>query len=260
MDFKQFISENTWTKSEVSESHYVIDKNAAHSIRFDLFVAHIKTNGIKMRINDKSIPAYVDGDYYYWVVETSGRFKHTIIHRAYIISISEYVNPNAYDNLFQDEDSKMENAKLSEMIGQLEGSVLDVGCGTGLLLELKDIEDYTGIDASPLMVQKLIEKFPNRKHQVMICKAEILSKSGRKYDNVIALFSASYIQSPKAFFDLWNGKGKMFLMFYKEYYFPFTHERLSMFVPYKNRTMAELQVIFGEESVKAFNNYYIVQL
>lgn len=259
MDFNKFISENTWIRNDVTKSFIVIDKNASHSIRFDLFALHIRTNGIKIRINDKTTTAFIHGDYYYWVDKTSGRFKHTIIHRAYIISISEYVNPNDYDNLFQDENSKMENQQLSEMIGQLQGTVLDVGCGTGLLLELKDIKDYTGIDASPLMVQKLIEKFPNRKHQVMICKAEDYAKTGRTYDNVIALFSASYIMFPRVFIHLWNRKGKVFLMFYKEGYTPVTHEKLSMFVPYSNKTMDEFHCIFPGLNITEFKNYYIVQ-
>ena len=144
------------------------------------------------------------------------------------------------------------------MIGDLHGSVLDVGCGTGLLLKIKDIEDYKGIDTSPLMINKLIEKYPNRKHQVMICKAEEYVKTKRSFDNVIALFSASYIFFPRVFMELWNGKGKLFLIFYKEHYTPVTHQKLGINAPYSKFTKQELEQIFPNQ-VKEFNNYYIVQ-
>lgn len=259
MDFKQFISENTWSFCSNRSHCSLIDKNAAHHIRFDLFVSYIKQNGVMMRINEKATQAIVIDNHYYWVTNTSGRMKHTIINREQVCDVTDYVNIDKYDSLFENDTCVEENKAICEMIGELQGSVLDVGCGTGLLLHIKDIEDYKGIDASPLMINKLIDKFPNRKHQVMICKAEDYVKTRRTYDNVIALFSASYIFFPRVFMDLWNRNGKLFLMFYKEDYTPLTHERLGISAPYSKKTKQELQDIFPGLNITEFKNYYIVQ-
>lgn len=259
MNHQQFISENTWSYCSNRTHCSVIDKNAAHHLRFDLFVSYIKQNGVMMRINDKATQVVVIDNHYYWVSTTAGRLKHTIINREQISDITDYVNIDSYDALFENDTCVEEDIAICEMIGQLEGSVLDVGCGTGLLLHIKDIEDYKGIDASPLMINKLIEKFPNRKHQVMICRVEDYAKTLRTYDNVIALFSASYIFFPEVFMRLWNKTGKLFLMFYKEDYTPVTHEKLGINAEYSKWTKQDLEEVFEGLNVTEFNNYYIVQ-
>ncbi len=45
-----------------------------------------------------------------------------------------------YDTLFRDETSLVENREVGEMLPPLSGSILDVGCGTGLLTEIADID------------------------------------------------------------------------------------------------------------------------
>jgi SAM-dependent methyltransferase len=258
MNLQQFINENDWSFCGNKSHCSIIDKNANHAIRFDLFVAFIKQNGIMMRINENATQVLILENHYYWVTNTIGRMKHTIINRERISDITNYVNIEDYDSLFDNDFYAEEDIAICEMIGDLHGSVLDVGCGTGLLLQIKDIKDYKGIDTSPLMINKLIEKFPDRKHQVMICKVEEYVKTKRTYDNVIALFSASYILSPRVFMELWNGNGKLFLIFYKEDYTPVTHHKLGINAPYSKFTKKELEQIFPNQ-VKEFNNYYIVQ-
>lgn len=261
MDAQQFINENDWSINNNTSltKWYVLDMNAKHTIRFDLFVAHIKANGIKMRFPNKTLPIVVIDEYFYWVEVAAGRFKNTIVNRALISDITTYTDVEQYDALFVDANYIEEEKVLAAMIKNLEGSVLDIGCGTGLLTELFNIEDYTGIDASPLMIQKFIDKQPHRKHQLTICKAEQFTETKRTYDNVIALFSASYIDHLETFKRLWNGNGTMFLMFYKNNYFPKTHQLLNIEAPYKLRTIQELEEYFNTEVIE-FNGYNIVML
>lgn len=261
MDIQHFINENRWciNNSTSLTKWYVIDFNASHSIRFDLFVAFIKANGIKMRFDNKTLPVIIHEQYFYWSENTNARFKSTVINRSLISDITNYVNVEQYDYLFTSVEDSMEESQISSMIGDLKGSVLDVGCGTGLLHQLRYIQDYTGIDSSPVMIKKFIEKYPNRKHEVSICKAENLAKTERTYDNVIALYSASYIESLETFTKLWNKKGTMFLMFYKNSYSPITHEKLNLNAPYKLRTIEELSDFFKTKVIE-FNNYNIVKL
>ena len=55
-----------------------------------------------------------------------------------------------YDDLFRDESSLVENREVGAMLPPLNGSILDIGCGTGLLTEIYNVSpnDYLGIDPS----------------------------------------------------------------------------------------------------------------
>ena len=57
-----------------------------------------------------------------------------------------------YDTLFRDEMSLVENREVGQMLPPLSGSILDIGCGTGLLTEIAKIDpqEYLGIDPSSL--------------------------------------------------------------------------------------------------------------
>lgn len=44
-----------------------------------------------------------------------------------------------YDKLFLDRKSLVENAEVGEMLPPLSGKVLDIGCGTGILTEIKKV-------------------------------------------------------------------------------------------------------------------------
>ncbi|MBI4337381.1 MAG: class I SAM-dependent methyltransferase [Chloroflexi bacterium] len=73
--------------------------------------------------------------------------------------------------------------------GQVQGSVLDVGCGTGenALYLAKQGHDVWGIDASPLAIQKAQEKARARHINVsfQVTDALRLGALGRSFDTVI---------------------------------------------------------------------------
>jgi SAM-dependent methyltransferase len=73
---------------------------------------------------------------------------------------------STYDELYQDPDSVAENNAVRGLLRGMGiercGGVVDLGCGTGLLLDLVDVvgTHYRGYDLSPGMVQKATEKHP----------------------------------------------------------------------------------------------------
>lgn len=63
----------------------------------------------------------------------------------------------SYDSLFKDEVSIEENNKIALMLFDVPGIILDVGCGTGLFLDILKVspDEYFGIDPSNKMLEVL---------------------------------------------------------------------------------------------------------
>ena len=74
-----------------------------------------------------------------------------------------------YDSLFRDEMSLVENREVGEKLPPLSGSILDIGCGTGLLTEIAEIDpqEYLGVDPSKGMLEQFINKHPEYKERVV---------------------------------------------------------------------------------------------
>ena len=85
------------------------------------------------------------------------------------VSVVEYYNALAekYDDIYSDRVSMCENQVFFDWLSRrmLEGRVLDVGCGTGIVLDYVNPtllpEDYLGFDVSANMLQKAREKHPD---------------------------------------------------------------------------------------------------
>ena len=165
-----------------------------------------------------------------------------------------------YDTLFVDESSLAENAEVGEMLLPLRGSVLDIGCGTGLLTEIVNISPkrYFGIDPSEKMLRHFKTKHPNYTH--LICAPyDGYTLDCNMYDNIVALFgSASYLDD-YALKTLSESKRNKFLMFYKDTYHPKTYEKCNIELHHHTRTKKEIGSIFVEDKVEEFNSYFIVR-
>lgn len=165
-----------------------------------------------------------------------------------------------YDDLFIDESSIIENKEVYKKIKEYtKGTILDIGCGTGLFLDMlgkKTKVKYTGIDPSPKMLSKLIIKYPMYLNNLINASYEEI-KLG-KYDIVISLFgSVSYIKKKKLKSILENvaDGGKYFLMFYKEGYTPKTYRKTNIYVEHEINYINDLKKIY--KNVYYFNNYII---
>jgi len=86
-----------------------------------------------------------------------------------------------YEELHKEEQLKKVKIILNKLNLKKTDKLLDVGCGTGLYLDLFDC-DVTGIDPS----EKLLEKY-NGPHQVILGSAESLDFPGNSFDIVMSI-------------------------------------------------------------------------
>ena len=99
-----------------------------------------------------------------------------------------------WDGLFTRRRDVAENAYVLRRLrasGALRGRVLDVGCGTGLLLDLTALSpaQYVGVDVAPAMVARAREKYPG--HTFVVGDAQALPLPAGDVDAVVSLFCAT---------------------------------------------------------------------
>ncbi len=77
----------------------------------------------------------------------------------------------------------------------IKGRVLDIGCGTGLLLRYADILDYWGIDISAKMIAKASTKYPDK--YFLVSDMHDTPFGPKMFDVIISLYGAlSYSLEP----------------------------------------------------------------
>ena len=200
---------------------------------------------------------FIDG-YKYWTMG-SPIPETTVINRQKLFS-EYYQIANRYETLFKDTASLEQNQRIADMLYGIEGSILDLGCGTGLLLELIDItpDRYRGIDPSREMLNIFRAKHPEYTRKTCKTAFEEDGDNYTKSDNVIALFgSASYVM-PAYLCNLAKTHKGLFLMFYKVGYYPVTYEKTGVAMHHFNYKKGWLEAMFTDCEVTDFDNYYIV--
>lgn len=72
-----------------------------------------------------------------------------------------------YDDMYSDPSDKVEDKELFGLLKDVvKGKTLDIGCGTGILLDYLEVPDYYGIDPSREMLWKLDQKHPERSREI----------------------------------------------------------------------------------------------
>ena len=178
------------------------------------------------------------------------------------MSYSQYDDiASKYDNLFRDEMSLVENREVGEMLPPLNGTTLDIGCGTGLLTEIADIssENYLGIDPSNGMLKEFKKKHPLFKDRLVCEPFDGKNLDCNNFDNIIALFGSPSYLSRYAVLKISHSKANKFLMFYKEKYHPVTYEKCDVEFKHFLYSKKYLGRLFGESNVTEYHNYLIVK-
>lgn len=150
-----------------------------------------------------------------------------------------------YDALYQGPSYREEERQVFEVVGDCAGlDVLDVGCGTGLALNyLAEHCQYTGIDPSAHMVQKLREQWEGVLTWATPLSAFVGPSTAHggpsRYDRVLALFGVGSYLSPAELAripTLLNPGGKAHVMFVEPNYVPETHAKCGVALPYRTWT------------------------
>lgn len=173
-------------------------------------------------------------------------------------TVNQYdVIAERYDSLFIDKASIRENEQVARMLRNVKTPVMDIGCGTGLLIDLLSVMDdeYIGVDPSRKMLDVFKKKHPS--YRSVNIPFEWLDPASVEYSTAVALFgSASYIRE-KAL-DRIPDDRLLFLMFYKEDYHPVTYERTGCEMEHFSYSRNRLRKLFPKCEVKELGNYYIV--
>jgi len=232
-----YIDDCFWKPSKQSASHaYTVREwRPEYDADFVKFVQLIRTYGHPENFYSKTyIYLHVDG-LKYWtmgspIAETIiinrapsrafyGRQVAPVMNRTYSETVYDRLSPQ-YDDRYSTDAYLKENAQLFNALTPfLKGSLLDVGCGTGLLLEYFPTSPfmYLGIDPSQGMMNEFIRKFPS--HAFRQKTFDAFEYDGQ-FDTAIALFgSPSYI-NPDNYEKLLACGNNYYFMFYKEGYFP----------------------------------------
>jgi len=132
---------------------------------------------------------------------------------------------NKYDEVYAKPYFQIENdfilAEIRKNCNLAIGKVLDLGCGTGMLLDEQYCADYTGVDISAMMVNLARKKHPHKYFVIDQASEYVrhIAQVGMKYDVILALFgSPSYFR--KEYFYALNQIAKPgaygYLMYYNK--------------------------------------------
>lgn len=220
---------------------YTLRKTWADDAAFVRAVEYIREVGyIEVYKKSKYTMLNLNG-FKYWTMgapinKKDGSPCTILINRAAIDEPADYdLIADRYDGLFADAESAAENKEIAKKVQFVfpYERVLDIGCGTGLLLDYLQIDDYVGIDPSAKMLEKLVEAHKG-KTVVNAKLEEFYDPEG--FDLIVSLFGAMNYTDPAKLshiYDLLRPGGRAFLMFYQERYLPVTYARAGVAFPHR---------------------------
>jgi SAM-dependent methyltransferase len=167
----------------------------------------------------------------------------------------------SYDTIWGGPEALAEDREIMERIAYTGGSVLDIGCGTGLFLDHypeATRSGYVGIDPSAGMLQGLKAKHPHAwAHRGHLEGSLNVLSFAPPFDLIISLYgSPSYIEPDalrSACRSLLAPGGQLFLMFIADGYEPITHQHITNPPPLFQHDLSA----YGTPT--PFGNYVIVE-
>ncbi len=227
-----------FAKTMPENPHEYTLRRAWDSEEFDRAVLAIRAHGYRAKFKGRSYTQLDVNDHYYWTM--GAPLPATILinrkRRLPATHPAPYdVAAPRYDAVFATPQARQEEEALFARLGDLSAmSVLDVGCGTGLVLDRATPARYLGIDPSAAMLERLHAKHPvSNAVRTLYAPLRALYATDR-YDLVTALFgAASYLCDAELarIPALLAPGGRAVLMFYAPDYTPVTHQALGVSPP-----------------------------
>lgn len=207
---------------------------------------------------------YIDG-YKYW---TMGGYdpENKTMNRQLLFDNYDQI-ADVYDSLRATPDCETQNLQMAHIIANYRkthttGSIFEIGCGTGLLLQHIQIDKrlYQGIEPSRKLLEQFRANLPNYSRCVRRKAFEEDGLNFIYYDNVVALFgTASHIMLPylKRLAEHRNQVG-LFLMFFEDNWTPDFLNIPNTCIPYFKHPIDELRMYFSGCEIVTYDTYVIV--
>lgn len=244
-----------WVFAKTMANHphwYTLRREWADDQLFDEVIQTIRDHGYTEYFYRKPYTMLNLNGMKYWTVGQEAPVE-PLINRTHIMSPADYDQiAGQYDHLHIAPECLTENKEVIKRLSYQGGSVLDIGCGTGLLLDYLAPDEYTGIDPSAGMLRILSQKHP----EARVIKTRFEEYVGRA-DLVVSLFGAANYITPQAISNLPRvvaPGGRWFIMFYKDEYHPVTYERAGVEVKHYKGTYTLLPGDLSE-----LGNFWIVE-
>jgi SAM-dependent methyltransferase len=230
--------------------YYTLRKEWRNDPLFDEVVRVMRKIGYVEYWHGKPFTMVNINGYKYWTM--GAPVSETIlINRAQINKPSPYdIIADKYDGMFSDPQSLRENEEVINLINYKNESILDIGCGSGLLFDYIKPVNYIGIDPSAEMLALFNKNYPS----VATIQTPFEEYAGNKVDLVVSLFgSANYIH-PDSISRICNMGSRWFIMFFKDNYIPVTYIKSGITIEHFTNNHLLLKGDISE-----FGNFWIIQ-
>lgn len=234
-EFAELLLSNSWTFAKTmpkNPHYYTLKKNWGNPEEFERCVMFIRKHGYVVQYGGRNYTCFDINGQKYWSMGAP-LDKTILINRSKVVHFSPYDDiAEKYHSLFKDEEAIKENREVMEFVNYKAGqSVLDIGCGDGLFLDLvnPELRDYIGLDPSSKMLDALFDLHGGLSGPYLfICSQFERFYCKDKFDLIISLFGSFSYVSPdqlERIPDMLTEGGKALLMVYSDEYHPVTYEK-----------------------------------
>ena len=211
---------------------YTLRKHWPDDAAFVQVVQAIRDHGFTERYQGRNYQMLALNGMKYWTMGAPLNQTILINRKVHVIPTPYDAIAPVYDGLFATKAARAEDIAITNRLAITSADrVLDIGCGTGLLLHYCQPGAYLGIDPSSLMLDALRQRFPQA--ETIACRYEDFS--GFDFTAAISLFGAASYIHPAALVQLPKRLamgGRYLLMFYRDGYTPYTHTATNTNVPF----------------------------